>query len=52
MSGKDLSNWTMELSILDSGKMGREMGGANKFGKMEPFMKDIGRTIWQTDRED
>jgi len=27
------------------------MVGANKYGKMEPFTKDIGKMIWPTDKE-
>lgn len=52
MSGRHLSSLTMELSITDSGKMEKEMGGVNKFGKMEPFIRVIGRKIWPMDRED
>lgn len=33
--------------ILDSGKMAKDMEEEDNYGKMEAFMKDIGKIIWQ-----
>ena len=52
MSGRHLSSSIMESSIMDSGKMEKGMEGVNKFGKMEPFIRVIGKMIWPMDRED
>jgi hypothetical protein len=42
----------MESSITGSGKTVRGMGEENRFGKMEPFTKAIGKMIWQTGKAD
>jgi hypothetical protein len=33
--------------ILDNGKMAKDMEEEDNYGKMEVFMKDIGKIIWQ-----
>jgi hypothetical protein len=33
--------------ILDSGKMAKDMEKEDNYGKMEVFMKGIGKIIWQ-----
>ena len=33
--------------ILDNGKMANDMEEEDNYGKMEVFMKDIGKIIWQ-----
>lgn len=35
------------LFILGSGTITKDVEGDVKFGKTEPFMKAIGRTIWR-----
>jgi hypothetical protein len=52
MNGRHLLSWKMESFIMVSGKMEKEMVGVSKFGKMELFMRVIGKMIWQMDKED
>lgn len=44
-------NLNQERSIKVSGEEVLEMGLANKFGQMEQFMKEIGKTIELTVKE-
>lgn len=44
-------NLNLERSIKVSGEEVLEMGLANKFGQMEQFMKEIGKTIGLTVKE-
>ena len=40
-------NLRMDLSILVNGKMDKDSGEGNKYGKMEVFMRANGKIIWQ-----
>jgi len=42
----------MALFITVSGKMAKRMEEENRYGRMEHFMRDIGKMIWQMVRVD
>lgn len=52
MNGKHQPNSIMESFIMASGKMEKEMVGVNKSGKMEHFIRGIGKMIWQMEKAD
>lgn len=44
--GLVLTSLKMAQSILDNGNMDFAMAEENNYGKMDQFMKAIGKTIW------
>lgn len=52
MNGNNLNNYKMESSIMDNGVIILDVVTVNKFGKTDPFTKEIGKMIWRTDKAD
>ncbi len=42
----------MGSSTTDNGKIVSDAEMENKFGKMDPFIREIGKTIWPMEKED
>ena len=49
---KDHSNFKINISIKDNGKMIKEMEKVFKYGKMDPSTKDTGKIILPMDMAD
>jgi hypothetical protein len=52
INGNNLNNYKMGSSTTDNGRIVSDAEMENKFGKMDPFIREIGKTIWPMEKED